>query len=274
MPLRRSVRAAAAPACASTTRYDWGRLARFHVLDDRQYRDAPGLPAPRPRRRLEHVLLGLRGAARPDAAARRGAGALARRGLEQRAALEPARAADADGARCRGAIRPSVAGGSSGPTAGTATRWRGAACSRASQHGARQLVVLGGDVHANFVADLKLDFDDAASPVIATEFCGTSITSEGMAQSRIDAALPVQPAHPPRPRRRARQHALHARRTRAARRAARRRAAARCGERRAHRGALRRRGRPGRRAARLIELALQTKHPFALSLSKGSARTD
>jgi alkaline phosphatase D len=55
------------------------------------------------------------------------------------------------------------------------------------------VVVLGGDVHANFVADLRLDFDDAASPVIATEFCGTSITSEGMAQSRIDAALPFNP---------------------------------------------------------------------------------
>ncbi len=54
-------------------------------------------------------------------------------------------------------------------------------------------MVLGGDVHANYVADLKLDFDDANSPVVATEFCGTSITSEGMAQSRIEAALPFNP---------------------------------------------------------------------------------
>lgn len=38
-------------------------------------------------------------------------------------------------------------------------------------------VVIGGDVHMNFVSDLKLDFDDPRSPVIASEFVGTSITS-------------------------------------------------------------------------------------------------
>ena len=52
----------------------------------------------------------------------------------------------------------------------------------------------------NYVADLKRDFDDPRSPVVATEFCGTSITSRGAAQERIDAALPLQPAHPLRPR--------------------------------------------------------------------------
>ncbi len=40
-------------------------------------------------------------------------------------------------------------------------------------------IVLGGDVHNAIVADLKVDFDDAKSPVIATEFVGTSITSQG-----------------------------------------------------------------------------------------------
>jgi alkaline phosphatase D len=39
--------------------------------------------------------------------------------------------------------------------------------------------VLGGDVHNGIVADLKVNFDDAKSPVIATEFVGTSITSQG-----------------------------------------------------------------------------------------------
>lgn len=51
-------------------------------------------------------------------------------------------------------------------------------------------VVLGGDVHANFVADLRLN---EAGPIVATEFCATSITSQGMAQARIDAALPYNP---------------------------------------------------------------------------------
>ena len=54
-------------------------------------------------------------------------------------------------------------------------------------------VVLGGDVHANYVADLKADLSDEKSPVLATEFCGTSISSQGLAQDRIDRALPHNP---------------------------------------------------------------------------------
>jgi alkaline phosphatase D len=54
-------------------------------------------------------------------------------------------------------------------------------------------VVIGGDVHMHWVADLKPDFDDAKSPVVASEFCGTSITSQGAAQNAIDALLPENP---------------------------------------------------------------------------------
>jgi alkaline phosphatase D len=39
-------------------------------------------------------------------------------------------------------------------------------------------VVIGGDVHSFWVTDLKPDFDDAGSPVVATEIVGTSITSQ------------------------------------------------------------------------------------------------
>ena len=50
-------------------------------------------------------------------------------------------------------------------------------------------LVIGGDVHSFWVTDLKPDFDDAASPVVATEFVGTSITSQfGRAGARGDAA--------------------------------------------------------------------------------------
>ncbi|MFM2057575.1 MAG: hypothetical protein RLY71_1960 [Pseudomonadota bacterium] len=61
------------------------------------------------------------------------------------------------------------------------------------QRRAASPLVLGGDVHATYVADLKTDFDDPRSPVIATEFCGTSITSRGLAQHKVDAALPHNP---------------------------------------------------------------------------------
>jgi alkaline phosphatase D len=40
-------------------------------------------------------------------------------------------------------------------------------------------VVLTGDIHSNWVNDLLLDFDNPKSPVVATEFVGTSITSGG-----------------------------------------------------------------------------------------------
>jgi alkaline phosphatase D len=38
-------------------------------------------------------------------------------------------------------------------------------------------VVIGGDVHMSYVNDLKTNFDDHRSPVIASEFVGTSISS-------------------------------------------------------------------------------------------------
>ena len=38
-------------------------------------------------------------------------------------------------------------------------------------------VVLSGDIHSFWANDLKLDFDDAASPIVATEFVGTSVTA-------------------------------------------------------------------------------------------------
>jgi alkaline phosphatase D len=40
-------------------------------------------------------------------------------------------------------------------------------------------VVLTGDIHTNWVNDLKVDYADEAAPVVATEFVGTSITSGG-----------------------------------------------------------------------------------------------
>jgi alkaline phosphatase D len=40
-------------------------------------------------------------------------------------------------------------------------------------------VVLTGDIHCNWVNDLKVDFDNEKAPVVATEFVGTSISSGG-----------------------------------------------------------------------------------------------
>jgi alkaline phosphatase D len=53
--------------------------------------------------------------------------------------------------------------------------------------------VVTGDGHANFVADLKPDFDDEQAVAVATELCGTSVTSHGRPQSAVDAVLRDNP---------------------------------------------------------------------------------
>jgi alkaline phosphatase D len=54
-------------------------------------------------------------------------------------------------------------------------------------------VVLGGDVHSFNVNQLKLDFDDPAASVVASEFVGTSITSQAWSQERLNQYLPDNP---------------------------------------------------------------------------------
>jgi alkaline phosphatase D len=51
---------------------------------------------------------------------------------------------------------------------------------------ARNVVSLGGDVHAAYICDLKMDFDREQSPTIATEFVGTSITSPSWGQAMAE----------------------------------------------------------------------------------------
>ncbi|MBK1783024.1 alkaline phosphatase D family protein [Prauserella cavernicola] len=48
-----------------------------------------------------------------------------------------------------------------------------------ARHGVRNPVVVTGDWHSTFVNDIHTDFDRPDSPVIATEFVGTSISSNG-----------------------------------------------------------------------------------------------
>jgi alkaline phosphatase D len=54
-------------------------------------------------------------------------------------------------------------------------------------------VVISGDIHSFFANDLKLDFDDESSPVVASEFVGSSISSYGPPYDAIAKALPDNP---------------------------------------------------------------------------------
>jgi len=55
------------------------------------------------------------------------------------------------------------------------------------------VVVVGGDIHSFWVADLKQDFGDPSSPTVATEFVGTSVTSDGVAYDVFNRFLPENP---------------------------------------------------------------------------------
>jgi alkaline phosphatase D len=54
-------------------------------------------------------------------------------------------------------------------------------------------VVIDGDVHSFWVADVKQDFSARTSPTVATEFIGTSVTSEGVPYEVFNGFLPENP---------------------------------------------------------------------------------
>lgn len=54
-------------------------------------------------------------------------------------------------------------------------------------------VVITGDIHATFVNDLKLNFQDPNSPTVGTEFVGTSISTGKGNNDTIESALPDNP---------------------------------------------------------------------------------
>lgn len=54
-------------------------------------------------------------------------------------------------------------------------------------------VVIGGDIHSFWVTDLKPDFRNPTSPVVASEFVGTSISSGGIPYDRVAPLLPDNP---------------------------------------------------------------------------------
>ena len=57
-------------------------------------------------------------------------------------------------------------------------------------------VVLTGDIHAHWVNDLKVDFDDENSPAVASEFVGTSISSSGDGSPHGDYAESIRRENP------------------------------------------------------------------------------
>lgn len=165
-------------------RLDWGRLARIHALDDRQYRDPQACP--RPGRGGSNTV---RLKDCPDLLDPR----RSLLGMEQERWLADGWSLDRPwNLLAQQTLMARFSWGAGDDARYWTDGWDGYAPSRNRLlQGVRDrrvpgVVALGGDVHANYVADLKADYDDERSPVVASEFCGTSISSQGAPQARLD----------------------------------------------------------------------------------------
>lgn len=168
-------------------RYDWGRLARFHVLDTRQYRSQH---ACQPAGRGGSTSVYRRACAALADPRRTMLGVEQERWLAQ--GLKESKASwniVAQQTLMAQLSQVPLASDSDGRfwTDG----WDGYAAARKrlldAMQAARNPLVLSGDVHTFFAAELRRDPSRPASagnPLVATEFCGTSITSSSRPQAR------------------------------------------------------------------------------------------
>jgi len=191
MPLRRGM-LPMGPYMKLHTRIDWGQLAQFHVLDDRQYRSAHACP--RPGRAGSNVVDPLECSALNDRN-RSLLGAAQERWLEAGLASSKARW----NLLAQQSLMSQFDQKSGDGRRAWTDAWDGYPASRTrlfealQTHKVANPVSLGGDVHAFYVADLKRNFDDPRSATLGTEFVSTSITSQAWAQETINRFLPDNP---------------------------------------------------------------------------------
>jgi alkaline phosphatase D len=190
MPLR-SAMAPQGPHMRLFARVGFGRLALIHVLDDRQYRSPQPCPAP-----------GRGGSNTVEDCRERLDPAITMLGEPQERWLEDG--LDRSTARWNVIAQQTLMAQldrKPGPGRRFWTDgWDGYPAARrrllgyVAQRRPTNPVVLGGDMHCFWVNDLKPDFDDPRSPVVATELVGTSITSQfGRQQEELDALLGDNP---------------------------------------------------------------------------------
>ena len=170
-------------------RYDWGRLARFHILDTRQHRSPQACQ--RAGRGGSNSVYRSACAALADPR-RTMLGGEQERWLAQGLAESRARW-NILGQQTLMAQLSQVPRASDSAGRFWTDGWDGYAAARRRlldairSSGATNSLVLSGDVHTFFAADLRLDPARAASasnPVVASEFCGTSVTSNSRGQAR------------------------------------------------------------------------------------------
>jgi len=175
------------------TTLDWGRLARFYTLDDRQYRSWHACP--RTGRIGGSNTVDIEQCAQLFSSGRSMLGRAQERWLDgtfgaSRAAwnviAQQTPMAQFD--QKPGPGRRAWTDGWDGYPAARQRLFDSIVSRKLSNP-----VVLGGDVHSFNVNQLKADFDNPESPIVASEFVGTSITSQAWAQERLNQYLPDNP---------------------------------------------------------------------------------
>ncbi len=172
-------------------RVDVGQLASIHLLDNRQYREPP-LCGDKPSEKLSRVCI------------KEPAGPRSMLGLEQEAWLaQGLQASAAMGQRWNMLAQQtcfSPRNVAHGPGRRFATdSWDGYPEARQRlldalvASGAQNPVFLGGDIHQNWVAHVHAQPYDLRSPVVASEFVGTSISSKGAEQAVTDRRVSQNP---------------------------------------------------------------------------------
>jgi alkaline phosphatase D len=168
--------------------FSWGRLARFHVLDTRQFRSDQ--PCGGARDLLppvgDDIVIACGEELNPNATMTGAAQeSWLLKGLKDSRArwnvlAQQTMMAAVDFGPGLTQFDPSVAG----LQIRNVDAWDGYVAARNRLLGVvrdesiQNLIVLSGDIHSSWAAELKADFSNPASPVVGTEFVGTSISSD------------------------------------------------------------------------------------------------
>jgi alkaline phosphatase D len=179
-------------------RYDWGRLARFHVLDDRQYRSPEVCPKPG---RGGSNVVDLRACPELRDPARTMLGGAQEAWLAQGLSASRARwniltqqTLMAQLNHAHNAVPEDGRFWTDGWDGYPAARRR--LIGTLALSGATNPLVLGGDVHTFYATEIRPDFSRPESNqnrVIATEFCCTSVTSNSRPQERTQEYVEHNP---------------------------------------------------------------------------------
>jgi alkaline phosphatase D len=180
----------AGPHMRIYTRVGFGNLAAFHMVDNRQHRTPQACPRPG---RGGGVSLEVADCAELSDPKRSLLGAAQEQWLEAGLAASRPRWNVLAQQTLMAQLNRAEGAGKSIFTDG----WDGYPAARRrlleQMVRASNPVVVGGDVHAFYVSQLKTDFDDPASPVVASEFVGTSISSQHGSQDWLDKRRPANP---------------------------------------------------------------------------------